>query len=121
MKKFIIPLILSLFPGFSCSEEDAATPDSYSFQWVVSEFSKYGSNFFDFRTGDENTLYAKGYVNGLYGVHKADAGQWETVLPMEPGVLNVQNFTVFDGNVYMVSSKEGKRSLWRADKNSIEK
>ena len=119
MKSISITCIsLLLIFGVSCNE-DSVVP--LAFEWTPSKFSKYGSGFFSFATGDDGLLYAFGYVDNQEGFHKFTGNTWETIVPLDWSKFNVQSFTVFKQHIYFANESQGQRTLWRINGNDPEK
>lgn len=94
---------------FSCHEPDEAP---VSLRWVPSEFARYGSGFFSFRTGEDNSLYTVGFVDNEFGVHKAVNGNlYEPIVKLDFPAIAVQDFAVFKQTVYLLFEKK----LWKVN------
>lgn len=119
MKSISVTCIsLLLIFGVSCNE-DSVVP--LSFEWTPSKFSKYGSVFYSFATGDDGLLYAYGYVNNQPGFHKFTGNTWETIIPLDWSKFNVYSFTVFKQHIYFTSLTQDERALWRINGTDPEK
>lgn len=114
----LISFILLLVFAFSCNQDSEL--ESITLKWTPSEFSMHGSTFFSFRTGDDGSLYSTGFVNGQYGVHKAENSNWVTIAKLEWPKFNAQDFTVFKQHIYLITSDGTRRSLWKVKGSSIE-
>jgi hypothetical protein len=106
----------------ACGYDNVITKQSSkSFEWVNSELSPPSGSFFSFSIGDDNYLYAHGFVGSDYGIYKWANNQWSSVVALKWDSLSVQSFAILKQKVYLINFVSYERNdLLRAYGHTIE-